>query len=96
MSNSFVLGAWVFGFLLSGFSAFAQQPKQTPIERIDIRGNRRIPEDNIRFHIQSRPGEPYDEARLEFDLRALHKADYFENIVIEERMATSGKSSHLY
>ncbi len=84
-------GTWIFlGFLLSG-AAFAQQTQRPNIERIDIRGNRRIQEDTIRFYIQSRPGEPYDEGRLELDLRALYKANFFENIEIEERDGDTGK-----
>jgi len=69
----------------------AQEPQPPEIERIDIRGNRRIPEDTIRFYIQSRPGEPYNETRLEFDLRALYRANFFENIEIQERDGDTGK-----
>jgi outer membrane protein insertion porin family len=91
MVKSARLGIWIIGILLAGSAVFAQQPKQTIIERVDIRGNRRIPEETIRFYIQSRPGEPYDERRLEFDLRALFKANWFENIEIEERDGDTGK-----
>jgi outer membrane protein insertion porin family len=80
-----------FGFLSLSTAASAQQAERPTIERIDIRGNRRIPEDTIRFYIQSRPGEPYDEARLELDLRALYKANFFENIEIQERDGDTGK-----
>jgi outer membrane protein insertion porin family len=91
MVKSIKLGIGVLGFLLLGSAAFAQERPGTKIERIDIRGNRRIPEDTIRFYIQSRPGEPYEEARLEFDLRALYKANFFENIEIQERDGDIGK-----
>ena len=80
-----------FGFLCLGSAALAQQAERPTIERIDIRGNRRIPEDTIRFYIQSHPGELYDEGRLELDLRALYKANFFENIEIEERDGDTGK-----
>ena len=59
-------------------------------ERIEIRGNRRIPEDTIRFYIQSRQGEIYDEGRLELDLRALYKANFFEKIEVQERDGDTG------
>lgn len=86
------LGIWCFfGFLCLGSAALAQQAERPTIERIDIRGNRRIPEDTIRFYIQSRQGELYDEGRLELDLRALYKANFFENIEIEERDGDTGK-----
>ncbi len=78
-------------FLLSGIPVSAQQSQRPMIERIDIRGNRRIPEDTIRFYIQSRPGEVFDENRLELDLRALYRANFFENIEITERDGDTGK-----
>lgn len=80
-----------FGFLSLGSAALAQQAQQPVIESIEVRGNRRIPEETIRFYIQSRPLEPYDEARLELDLRALYKANFFENIEIQERDGDTGK-----
>ncbi len=61
------------------------------VERVDVRGNRRIPEDTIRFYIQSRPGERYDEGRLELDLRALYKSNFFEYIEIDEKDGETGK-----
>ncbi len=92
MSRLARLGIYCFlGFLSSVPAALAQQAERPTIERIDIRGNRRIPEDTIRFYIQSRAGEPYDEARLELDLRALYKANFFENIEIQERDGDTGK-----
>jgi outer membrane protein insertion porin family len=85
------LGICVIGFLLIDSAAFAQESAGPTIERIDIRGNRRIPEETIRFYIQSRPGEPYSEARLESDLRDVYKANFFEYIEIQERDGDVGK-----
>jgi outer membrane protein insertion porin family len=92
MVKSAIVGIFIFitGFLLPGFEASAQI-STTKIERIDIRGNRRIPEDTVRFYIQSRLGEPYDESRLESDLRALYKSNSFETIEIQERDGDIGK-----
>lgn len=85
-------GIWfLLGFMISGPMALAQQARRTTIENILIRGNRRIQEDTIRFYIQSRPGDVYDPARLELDLRALYKANFFENIEVEERDGDTGK-----
>ena len=61
------------------------------IERVIIRGNRRIPEETIRFFIQSRPGQPYSETGLEYDLRALHATSFFDNIEIQLREGDTGK-----
>jgi beta-lactamase regulating signal transducer with metallopeptidase domain len=65
--------------------------EQLLIERIDIRGNTRIPEATIRFYIQSRPGESYDETRLGFDLRSLFSSNFFESIKIQEGDGEIGK-----
>jgi outer membrane protein insertion porin family len=91
MVKSVKFGICFFGFLLLSSAALAQQPAGTTIQRIDIRGNRRIPEDTIRFYIQSRQDDVYDETRLGYDLRALYKANFFENIEIQERDGDTGK-----
>ncbi|MBP1608124.1 MAG: surface antigen [Acidobacteria bacterium] len=79
------------GFLCLAFEAMAQQSQAPTIERIDIRGNRRVPKDTIRFYIQSREGDPFSAARLSRDLVALWNSRSFENIEIEERDGDTGK-----
>lgn len=92
MSKSARFGIMFLGlFSLFCSAAVAQQTNQTTIERIDIRGNRRIPEETCRFYIQSRPGERYDERRLELDLKALHKSNYFESVEIQGRDGDIGQ-----
>jgi outer membrane protein insertion porin family len=76
--------------------AFAQEPqppkKEVLIERIDIRGNRRMKEDDIRSYIQTHAGDVYDEDRLAYDLRYLYKtAKLFENIEITAVDGDAGK-----
>jgi outer membrane protein insertion porin family len=70
----------------------AGQRRQEPvIERIDIQGNQRVPETRIRSDIQSKPGDPYEETRLDSDLRSLYQSNLFENISIEARDGDSGE-----
>jgi len=76
--------------------AFAQEPqppkKEVLVERIDIRGNRRMKEDDIRSYIQTHAGDAYDEDRLAYDLRYLYKtAKLFENIEITVADGDAGK-----
>lgn len=61
------------------------------IERIDIKGNRRVPEETIRFYIKTRQGDPYSRARLNFDVQALYQSNFFDNVEVEERDGESGK-----
>ena len=86
------LGVCLLVFLVSVFPVKAQLSDVTIVERVDIRGNRRISEDTIRGHIvQTRPGESYDKTRVEFDLRALYRSNYFENVEVEGRDGDIGK-----
>jgi outer membrane protein insertion porin family len=98
MSKSVKLGIWYLAvLLLAGSPSFAQQfvqpaKPEITIERIDIRGNRRIKEEDVRFYIQARPGDTYDEERLQLDLRALYKeAKWFEKIQITSMDGDTGK-----
>ncbi|MEJ2110264.1 MAG: outer membrane protein assembly factor BamA, partial [Acidobacteriota bacterium] len=91
MAKSAIIGACILMFLLSGIASLAQEAEETKVERIDIRGNRRIPEERIRYYINTYPGDPYNEERLEFDLRALWNSNFFDDIQIEERDGNVGK-----
>jgi outer membrane protein insertion porin family len=88
-------GICLLGFFLSMIPArpaMAQFGDETIVERVDIRGNRRIPEDTIRASIvQIRPGEPYDATKVEFDLRSLYRTNYFENLEVQEKDGDIGK-----
>lgn len=93
MARTAKCGICIVGFLLLGLAAYGQQTADvTTVERVDIRGNRRIPEDTIRASIiQTRPGEPFDAARVEFDLRSLYRTNYFENLEVQEKDGDIGK-----
>jgi outer membrane protein insertion porin family len=72
-------------------AVFAQQATGTIIEAIEVRGNRRVPEETIRSYILSRENEPYEPTRLEYDLRSIYKANYFDYIEIQARDGDTGK-----
>lgn len=70
----------------------AIQAAATPvIEEIRIRGNRRITFEDIIFYIQTRKGDPYDEARLRLDWQAVNKTNIFEQIDLISEDGVSGK-----
>ncbi|MCL2877969.1 MAG: outer membrane protein assembly factor BamA [Acidobacteria bacterium] len=92
MTKAANFGICLLGVLLLTFPATAQVGDETIVERVDIRGSRRIPEDTIRQNIiQTRPGEPYSEASVTFDLRSVFRMNFFENLVAEERDGDIGK-----
>ena len=66
------------------------QSKQT-IEKIEIRGNHRIPEDTIFYYIITRPGDIYDKNKVLRDFRALHKTNLFKNIKVDVADGETGK-----
>lgn len=78
-------------FLICADRTAGKPPQESVIERIDIRGNQRVLETRVRSDIQSKPGDPYEEARLESDLRSLYRSNFLENISIEARDGDSGK-----
>ncbi|MBI4483594.1 MAG: outer membrane protein assembly factor BamA [Acidobacteria bacterium] len=65
----------------------AQEPL---IERIDIRGNRRIPRETIQFYITSREGEPYLPDKVLADHRALLRTNFFDDVQVDESEGTTG------
>ena len=73
--------------LLAGFTTFfaaagpvaAQQTQpQRLVENVDIIGNRRLRKDDILYYIQTRPGDPYNEAQIQRDYQTLLSLNFFD------------------
>jgi outer membrane protein insertion porin family len=64
--------------------ALAQSPA-TRISEIKIEGNQRVESDAIRVHIQSRPGEPLNNALVDQDIKSIYKMGFFDNVSAELR-----------
>jgi outer membrane protein insertion porin family len=84
-------GILFFGFLLLGSAVYAQQPARTTVQRIQVRKNHLEEKTILSWIVHTREGEPYDESNIEFDLRALYKQNYFENIEVTEEDGDIGK-----
>src|SRR4029079_4985199 len=56
----------------------AQQQTQRLVESVDITGNRRLRKDDILYYIQTRPGDPYNEAQVQRDLQAILALGFFD------------------
>lgn len=61
--------------ILSG-SSLAQES----VEEIRIQGNRRFPEDSIRYRISSKAGEPLDPRKVTQDIKDLWSTGQFDNV----------------
>ena len=65
--------------------------KQVLIERIEFRGNRRVPSSVLQARIFSRPGDVYNVNALERDFMALWNTGYFDDIRLEVENGKTGK-----
>ncbi len=52
--------------------------QQQIVETVDIQGNRRLRDDDLLYYIKTRPGDVYDPAALERDLRELLSLNFFD------------------
>ncbi len=51
---------------------------QQIVESVDIQGNRRLRDEDLIYYIRTRPGDTYDPAALERDLRELLSLNFFD------------------
>ncbi|MBK9162922.1 MAG: outer membrane protein assembly factor BamA [Acidobacteria bacterium] len=52
--------------------------EQQIVESVDIQGNRRLRDEDLLYYIRTRPGDVYDPAALERDLRELLSLNFFD------------------
>lgn len=52
--------------------------QQQVVESVDIQGNRRLRDEDLMYYIKTRPGDVYDPAALERDLRELLSLNFFD------------------
>ena len=79
----------VLGAVLLTASAPAQA-KET-IEKVEVRGNHRIPQDTIFYYIMSRAGDVYDQDKVLQDFRALYKTNLFKDVKVDVAAGDTGK-----
>jgi len=60
----------------------SKRTESQPIERVIMRGNRRIPASTIRSWISTRKGESYSPEKLDHDVRALHDTGHFADVKV--------------
>lgn len=61
------------------------------IEKIEIRGNHRIPQDTILYYIMSREGDVYEDEKVRQDFQALFKTGLFKNVKVDVTDGQTGK-----
>ena len=79
MHNLRVMGLFILALLtLASSPILAQNPPQQVIESVDIQGNRRFRDEDLLYYIKTRPGDVYDPAALERDLKELLSLNFFD------------------
>ena len=68
-----------------------QVPNTIRVEDVQVKGNRRIPTETIKYNIQTRPGDPFDRNVIRRDIRALYALGHFDDIRVEEEDGKTGK-----
>jgi outer membrane protein insertion porin family len=53
------------------------------LKEVKIAGNLRVEEDGIRLHIKNRPGELFDRAVVEQDVKAIYRMGFFDDVQAE-------------
>ncbi len=68
------------GLSMTGLTVSGQTPaaSQQVVESVDIQGNRRLRDEDLLYYIKTRPGDVYDPAALERDLKELLSLNFFE------------------
>jgi len=78
---------WLFFFgVLAGLTTIfaaagqvqAQAQPQRLVENVEVIGNRRLRKDDILYYIQTRPGDPYNEAQIQRDYQTLLSLNFFD------------------
>jgi outer membrane protein insertion porin family len=68
-------------------AAPAPQQQRVLVESVEVEGNRRLRDEDVLYHIQTRPGDTYNEAQIQRDYQALLNLPFFDKT--ETRVATT-------
>lgn len=65
-------------YIHAGNSPAAVKQQQQLVESIDFQNNRRFSDENLLYYIQTRPGDPFNQAQIERDLQSLLSLKAFD------------------
>ena len=69
----------------------AQMDMKELISEIQIEGNRRIGDDAILIALESQKGQPFDQVKLDRDLRTIYKMGFFDDVNLVTADSADGK-----
>lgn len=69
--------------LLPAQSSRAQEQPKEKVKEIKIAGNLRVEEDGIRLHVKNRPGDIFDPALVEQDVKSIYRMGFFDDVTAD-------------
>ncbi len=66
-----------------GICRIGSAQEKTVLKEVKIAGNLRVEEDGIRLHVKNRPGQLFDQAVVEQDVKAIYRMGFFEDVQAE-------------
>jgi outer membrane protein insertion porin family len=66
-----------------GLPQLAQSQEKVRLKEVKISGNVRVEDDGIRLHLKSRPGDNFDPAVVEQDVKAIYRMGFFDDVNAE-------------
>lgn len=66
-----------------GFFGNSNAQERVILKEIRIQGNLRVEEDGIRLHVKARPGDRFDPALVDQDVKAIYRMGFFEEVKAE-------------
>jgi outer membrane protein insertion porin family len=69
--------------VFTGFGQTGSAQEKVILKEVKIAGNLRVEEDGIRLHVKSRPGELFDRAAVEQDVKSIYRMGFFEDVQAE-------------
>ena len=91
-SRSVFVSAFLLATSLTFFSGLLGQSQEPPerVEEVRIVGNRRIPESTIRYYIQSKENDRYNEGQVLRDYRNLLNTNFFVDAKVKKLKGETG------
>jgi outer membrane protein insertion porin family len=83
-------GAAVLASALAVWTVGAEEPAPPVLTAVVVEGNVRVEEDAIRVNLQSRGGQPLDEATVDHDVRATYAMGFFHQVTASLDETDSG------
>ena len=81
----------LLGLVLSALQpAMCQSPDQPKIESVNIRGNRRIPSETIKYNLRTKPGDTLSPEVIRRDMKTLYAQGFFDDIRVNEEDGKNG------